>query len=129
MLRVGVQSSVAVNHEEPLEDLKRLKEIGFYFVLDDYGRGYSNLSRLKKCPFINVKLDMSLVWEYDREPDAMLPNAIETFKNMGFSVTAEGIENENMAKKMMAIGCDFLQGYFYSKPLPMDEFIQKYSIK
>ena len=128
-IHLEITEEVMIDENLLQKQIQGLKEIGFYFVLDDYGRGYSNLSRLKKCPFINVKLDMSLVWEYDREPDAMLPNAIETFKNMGFSVTAEGIENENMAKKMMAIGCDFLQGYFYSKPLPMDEFIQKYSIK
>ena len=110
-----------------LHQIENIQKSGFYFVLDDYGKGYSNLARLRKCPFINVKIDMSLVWEYVKSPDEMLPNMIEMFKNLGFSITAEGIEDEMMAKMMADIGCDYLQGYNFSKPLTMDEFIEKYS--
>ncbi|MBQ7614167.1 MAG: EAL domain-containing protein [Butyrivibrio sp.] len=99
---------------------------GFMFVLDDYGTGYSNLTRLKKCPFINVKLDMSIVWDYYNDPDEILPNMIEAFKHMKSSITAEGIEDEKMAEVMEKIGCDYLQGYHFSKPLPMEEFKAKY---
>ena len=104
------------------KQIKAMGEKGFLFVLDDYGTGYSNLSRLKKCPFINVKLDMSIVWDYCREPDDILPNMILAFKNMGFSITAEGIEDENMINTMKSIGCDLLQGYYYSKPVPASDF-------
>ena len=110
-----------------LHQIENIQKSGFYFVLDDYGKGYSNLARLSKCPFINVKIDMSLVWEYVNRPDVMLPNMIETFKKLGFSITAEGIEDEKMAKMMADIGCDYLQGYNFSKALTMDEFIEKYS--
>ncbi len=120
--------------EESMEDdsflrrqMQAMDAKNFKFVLDDYGTGYSNLTRLKKCPFINVKLDMSLVWDYISEPDEILPNMIQAFKHMKFTVTAEGIENEDMANIMRDIGCDFLQGYYFSKPLPMEEFIEKYS--
>ncbi len=99
---------------------------GFMFVLDDYGTGYSNLTRLKKCPFINVKLDMSIVWDYYNDPDEILPNMIEAFKYMKSSITAEGIEDEKMAEVMEKIGCDYLQGYHFSKPLPIEEFVAKY---
>ena len=109
------------------KQIQAMQKKGFMFVLDDYGTGYSNLTRLKKCPFINVKLDMSLVWDYVNSPDEILPNMIQAFKHMNFSVTAEGIENENMARMMKDIGCDFLQGYYFSKPLPMEEFVKKYS--
>ena len=105
--------------------MQAMKGKGFMFVLDDYGTGYSNLSRLKNCPFINVKLDMSLVWDYIKSPDKILPNMIEAFRHMGFSITAEGIEDENMALVMEEIGCDFLQGYHFSQPLEMDEFVGK----
>lgn len=110
-----------------LKQIKSIQESGFYFVLDDYGSGYSNLARLRRCPFINVKIDMSLVWEYIKCPDEMLPNMVSTFKNLGFSITAEGIEDEGMAKMMADIGCDYLQGYYFDKALTMDEFIAKYS--
>ena len=49
---------------------------------------------------------------------------IQAFKHMGFLVTAEGIENERMVEQMKGIGCDYFQGFFYSKPVPMDEFIK-----
>lgn len=101
-----------------------MTECGFKFVLDDYGTGYSNLSRLKKCPFINIKIDMSIVWDYCKEPEDILPNMIQAFKYMGFNITAEGIENEEMVKIMTDIGCDYLQGYCYSKPVPEEEFVK-----
>ena len=99
---------------------------GFKFALDDYGTGYSNLNRLKSCPFSNIKLDMSIVRDYYSAPDEILPTMIKAFKQMNFEITAEGIENEQMAEVMKGIGCDYLQGYLYSRPLPMAEYAGKY---
>ncbi|MCR4617048.1 MAG: EAL domain-containing protein [Lachnospiraceae bacterium] len=106
--------------------IQAMEEKGFKFVLDDYGTGYSNLARLKKCPFINVKLDKSLVWDYDKDPGEIIPSMVYTFKNIGFSITAEGVETEQMVEKMRSIGCDYLQGYYFSKPIPAEEFVKKY---
>ena len=120
--------------EQTVMDLSRLEQqiqilqgIGFRFSLDDYGSGYSNLSRVKKYPFANIKLDMGIVWDYIADKDVLLPTIVQAFKQMGFSVTAEGIENAEMADAMSALGCDYLQGYYFSKPLPTDEFVAKYS--
>ncbi|MBQ8138565.1 MAG: EAL domain-containing protein [Lachnospiraceae bacterium] len=107
--------------------IQGMGEKGFKFVLDDYGTGYSNLSRLKTIPFINIKLDKSLVWGYDKEPDAILPNMISTFKSMGFGITAEGIENSKMEDEMKEMGCDYFQGFKYSKPIPSSEFFEMLS--
>ncbi|MBP5184982.1 MAG: EAL domain-containing protein [Lachnospiraceae bacterium] len=109
------------------KQMRTMNAKGFKFVLDDYGTGYSNLARLKTCPFINVKLDMSIVWDYCKEPDGILPVMVQAFKQMGFCVTAEGVEDANMVELMKSIGCDFLQGYHYSKPLPEKEFSEKYT--
>ena len=109
------------------KQIMSMQNQGFKFVLDDYGSGYSNVARLKHVPFINVKLDMEIVWDYFHEPDKILPTLVQTFKEMHFTVTAEGIENKEMADAMTEIGCDYLQGYYFSKPLPMDEFVNKYS--
>ena len=109
--------------------LKRMDEItakGFYFVLDDYGKGYSNISRVKKCSFINIKLDMSVVSDHCQKPDALLPAMVSTFRTLGFNITAEGIENEDMAKKMAEIGVDYLQGFYFSRPIPIEEFVSRY---
>ncbi len=104
-----------------------MREKGFKFALDDYGTGSSNIKRIKHYPFVDVKIDMSVVWDYCKAPDEILPTMISTFKRMGFKTTCEGIEDENMAKIVTELGCDYLQGYLYSKPLPMDEFVKKYS--
>lgn len=110
------------------KQIQIMKNSGFQFVLDDYGSGYSNVTRLKSCPFINVKLDMEIVWDYFKRKDKILPTLVETFKQMNFTVTAEGIESIEMADAMKNIGCDFLQGFCFSKPIPAEEFAQKYSI-
>ena len=133
--KYGIDSSkihLEITEESMIDDgflrrqVQAMKGKGFMFVLDDYGTGYSNLARLKNCPFINVKLDMSLVWDYIKSPDKILPSMIEAFRHMGFSITAEGIEDETMAATMTDIGCDYLQGFHFSKPLPIDEFVVKY---
>ena len=108
------------------QQLKALLERGFKFVLDDFGSGYSNLTRVKHYPFINIKIDMEVVWDYFHEQDSLLPTLVKGFHDMGFTITAEGIETPEMAEALTAIGCDFLQGYLFSRPLPMEEFIQKY---
>lgn len=108
------------------KQIQTMRARGFQFVLDDYGSGYSNVSRLKRCPFINVKLDMEIVRDYFNAPDKILPTMVQTFKQMNFTVTAEGVETLEMVESMKNIGCDFLQGYYFSKPLPAEEFAEKY---
>ncbi|MCR4822536.1 MAG: EAL domain-containing protein [Treponema sp.] len=111
------------------KQIQNMRNTGFQFVLDDYGSGYSNVSRLKRCPFINVKLDMELVRDYFKDRDKILPTMVQTFKQMGFSVTAEGVETLEMVELMKEIGCDYLQGFYFSKPLPSEEFAKTYGIK
>lgn len=108
------------------DQIEKLKQKGFELSLDDYGTGYSNASRLKHFPFHNVKIDMSLIWDYCNEPDIILPTLVATFKRSGYTITAEGIETEEMANAMTQIGCNYLQGMYFSFPLPVDEFIARY---
>ena len=109
------------------KQVSAMRDKGFKFALDDYGTGSSNLGRIKKYPFVDIKIDMSVVWDYCNNPDEILPSMISTFKRMGFKTTCEGIEDENMVKVITELGCDYLQGYYYSKPLPIEEFVKKYS--
>lgn len=99
---------------------------GFRMVLDDFGSGYSNLNRVMDYPFSNIKLDMGFVRTGLSRQGSMLQDLIHAFHDMGFSVTAEGIETEDMASRMRDYGCDYFQGYLYSKPLPINEFIARY---
>ena len=108
------------------EQMNELRNRGFCFTLDDYGSGYSNLSRLQRLPFTGLKLDMEIVRGHCADPSPVLPTFVRVFREGGLSITAEGIETEAAAKEMAAIGCDYLQGYLFSRPVPMDEFRQKY---
>ena len=101
--------------------------MGFDIVLDDYGTGYSNASRMKDLPFSEIKIDISLVKDYCSHPDPYLPNLVSTMHALGLMITAEGIETKEMADKMKAFGVDHLQGYYYFKPLSIPDFLQKYS--
>lgn len=125
-IHLEITEAAIIDESIMKSQIQEIQKIGFVFALDDYGTGYSNASRLKHFPFINVKIDMSLVWDYCAAPDQMLPMLIETLKSNGYSITAEGIETIEIAKSMTEIGCDYLQGWYFSKPIPPDEFIAKY---
>lgn len=124
-IHLEITEEAMIDDYQMQRQISSLTELGFRFVLDDYGVGYSNIVRIRNAPFINIKLDMSLVWDYCKNPGAILPSEIEAFKKCGFEITAEGIETAQMAKTMRDIGCTYLQGYYYSKPVPFEEFIEK----
>ena len=123
-IHLEITEQALVDYSLLQEQIRTMQEAGFHFVLDDYGTGYSNLIRLRQYPFHTIKIDMEVVWDYCRDPFPILPAFIQSLKQMGLSITAEGIEDEQMAKIMTEIGCDYLQGYYYSKPVPAEEFLQ-----
>ena len=106
------------------EQIRALHEAGFEFALDDYGSGYSNLTRVRQYPFSNIKIDIEVVRNFFRDRDPLLPALLTAFKKMSFSITAEGIETGEMADALREIGCDYFQGYYFSRPLPMAEFLR-----
>ena len=125
-IHLEITEESMIDYELLKKQMEAMKAAGFCFALDDYGRGYSNIARMKKCPFINVKLDMEFVWDYFKEKDKILPTLVQTIKQMGFTVTAEGIESLELADTMRDIGCDYLQGFVFSQPIPANEFAGKY---
>lgn len=100
-----------------------LRKDGYRFSLDDFGSGFSNLTRVRKFHFNNIKLDMSLVKDHFASPDNMLIRVIKTFKDKGMTITAEGVETKEMADELQLMGCDYFQGYYFAKPLPPQEFL------
>ena len=125
-IHLEITEESMINYVKQEQQIEDLLDCGFQISLDDYGSGFSNLHQVKKFSFSNIKLDMSIVWDYIRDRDALLPALVQAFRQMGFSITAEGIETQEMAEAMAGIGCDYLQGYYFSKPLPMDAFAQEY---
>ena len=106
-----------------------LKNMGFDLALDDYGTGFSNASRMKDIPFEEIKIDVSLVRGHFAHPDSYLPNLIQSMHRMGFKVVAEGVETKEMVDGLKRMGCDYFQGFYYSKPVSMQDFLKKYSLK
>ena len=123
MIHLEITEQSMIDFSLLRDQITGLHKNGFEFSLDDYGSGYSNLSRVRQYPFTNIKIDMEVVWSYCREKDVLLPALVDGFKKMNLSITAEGIETEEMAGAMKEINCDYLQGYYFSQPVPMDEFI------
>ena len=128
MIHLEITEQSVIDYAMMKEQIDGLRDAGFPFVLDDYGSGYSNLTRVKHYPFIDIKLDMEVVWDYFKTRDSLLPHVVTAFKELGFTVTAEGIETQEMADALAGIGCNHLQGYLFDRPLPIDEFVKKYGL-
>lgn len=104
-----------------LDNFTTLSRAGISILLDDYGTGYSNLSRLLKIPFDIVKLDKSLVDNILSESARIiLDNTIQMLKGLNKKILAEGVETKTQADYLISRGCDYIQGYYYAKP--MDAF-------
>lgn len=107
------------------ENLQLLSEEGISFSLDDYGIGYSNISRIVSLPLRIVKLDKSLVdLVNDERIRIILKNTIHMLKEIGLEIVAEGVETEEILQQFIELGCDYIQGFYFSKPLPEQKFVE-----
>ncbi|MGE0384642.1 MAG: putative bifunctional diguanylate cyclase/phosphodiesterase [Gammaproteobacteria bacterium] len=102
-----------------LEDLKTL---GLTLAIDDFGTGYSSLSYLRKLPIDVLKIDQSFVRELDRDDFTIVATIIEMARGLQLKVVAEGVESQTQAEFLRRRGCDELQGYLFSAPVPAAEF-------
>lgn len=109
-----------------LEILERLNKMGYKLSIDDFGTGYSSLSYLKKMPLTELKIDRSFVQDIlVSENDDVIVNAtINLAHNLGFKVTAEGVESVEVMDKLKLYGCDIAQGFYLSKPVAVTDFNQ-----
>ena len=112
-------------------NIKRLADAGVEVVMDDYGIGYSNLNYLLDMPFKMVKIDRNIVWTAiaDKNHELALNSTISMIKDFGIPVLASGIETKEQAIKMSSMGCDYLQGFYFGKPVPEKEFLNMMSLR
>jgi diguanylate cyclase (GGDEF)-like protein/PAS domain S-box-containing protein len=117
------ESSLASNSEEAAETLAYLNSLGVRVAIDDFGTGYSSLSRLKGFPLDALKIDGSFVRDITTDAnDAAITRAIITMAHsLELAVVAEGVETEEQLIFLDANGCDQIQGYYFSTPLPAEE--------
>ncbi len=113
------------NIENTLRILHELKDIGVSIAIDDFGTGYSSLSYLKKFPIDTLKVDQSFVMGIvDNEDDRIIAQTIISMAHsLGFKTVAEGVETEEHVEILENMDCDILQGYYYSKPIDKEKFI------
>lgn len=107
--------------DDAIARLQRLKDLGIRLAIDDFGTGFSSLSYLHKLPVHALKLDKSFVdgvGEINSKSFSICKNAINLARDLGLEVVAEGVETQEQALALKQIGSNFLQGYFYSKPMP-----------
>ncbi len=101
-----------------------LRENGFKILMDDFGTGYSSLMMLSSVPIDNLKLDKSFIDRFDDEKGKKIINCvIELAKSLKLPITAEGVETSEQCDFLKEKGCDIIQGYYYSKPVPQDIFL------
>ena len=101
-----------------------LHSLGLNFALDDYGTGYSNLQRVVDMPFNAIKLDKRFVdeWEHPRMR-SVIQNTIRMIKDLGEEIVVEGVETKEAAEWFAEQGCDYIQGFYYARPMPEEEFL------
>lgn len=120
------ETAAAHTPEILLKNMQRLSDAGFELSLDDYGSGYSNMSYMLNLPFKMIKIDKYIVWSAfeQKRNNIALSATIKMIKELGMTVLAEGIEKQEHADWLTILGCDYLQGYYYSKPCPRDEYLK-----
>lgn len=113
-----------MGEKETEKEFRKLKRLGVGISLDDFGTGYSSFTYLKKFPAGTLKIDKSLVDHIlVQEEDKRIVHAmIELGHNMGMKIVVEGVETKDMVTLLQSLGCDYMQGYYFSKPLPVFEF-------
>jgi EAL domain-containing protein (putative c-di-GMP-specific phosphodiesterase class I) len=118
------ETSIIQDPDLAYEVLNRLKQLGAKISIDDFGTGYSSLAHLKKMPVSEMKIDKSFVMDMlsNEDDEIIVRSIIDLGHNLGLTVVAEGVESEEVARHLEELHCDILQGYYFSKPLPADEF-------
>lgn len=111
------------NLSASLGTLARLRLRGFGIAMDDYGTGYSSMQQLSRCPFTEIKIDKEFVRDayLSQKKLAILTSAIAMSQKLGLKTVAEGVESERDWVQLTQLGCEIAQGYYISKPIPIDQ--------
>ena len=105
---------------------EKLRDMGFRILMDDFGTGYSSLMMLNNVPIDGIKLDKSFTDEYaDKTGSSIIQCVLQLANILNLSVVAEGVETQDQYCYLKDSGCDVIQGYYFSKPVPMEEFLGK----
>lgn len=125
-INLEVTETAAVVSSECLSaNMNKLVESGVQFALDDYGTGFSNATSLIQYPYNTIKIDKGVVWAAMENENAMkvLSHSVAMIKSLEMNIVAEGVETLEQANELTNMGCDFFQGYYYSRPVNGRDFV------
>ncbi|WP_017755532.1 sensor domain-containing protein [Calidifontibacillus oryziterrae] len=128
ILDIEITEALAMHRsKQVLQQLKALKEMGVFISIDDFGTGYSSLKYLKDFPVDRIKIDQSFLQEITTKVEnASIVKAILTLaRNLNLFTIAEGVETQDQIKFLEQNGCYLMQGYYYSKPLPLNTLLEQ----
>ncbi|UAA37884.1 EAL domain-containing protein [Paraneptunicella aestuarii] len=126
VLRLEItETTLLADLDIALKRLKELRDLGFKLLLDDFGTGYSSMGYLSKFSIDYIKIDRSFINDLENNTNRSIVNSIITLaKNLGLNCIVEGVENRAQLRYVESLGCELIQGYLYSKPLPVKEIAQ-----
>lgn len=118
------ESAYTENPKQIIDTVIQLRELGFIIEMDDFGSGYSSLNMLNEMPIDILKLDMKFIQCETAKPasQGILKFIINLARWMNLSVVAEGVETREQLERLGEIGCDYVQGYYFAKPMPCSDF-------
>ena len=128
-LHLEITESVMMENEQlGIQTISKLRELGFVVEMDDFGSGYSSLNMLKDMPIDMLKVDMVFLTKTSekKKAETIIRSVIELSGRLGIGALTEGVETKEQLDMLSEMGCRLFQGYYFAKPMPVDEFVEKY---
>lgn len=117
------ESCTTKNPQQTIDALKKIKPLGVKLSMDDFGTGYSSFSYLVRLPIDELKIDRSFLRDFNDNGGIVIEAIILLSHRLGLTVVAEGIEDENVLRIVESYGCDYIQGYYFSRPIGFDQLV------
>ena len=129
MIRIEITETISnMDHIEVSNIAKKLRSIGFSISMDDFGTQYSNMAVLTQFEFDTVKIDRSMILNIveNEKSKLILKHTIAMLKELGMEIVIEGVETKEQVDVLAELGCDTVQGFFFGRPEPEENFYEKY---
>lgn len=123
-IRVEITESTIISDPDKIrKQIHRFRTNGFFVMMDDFGSQYSSLSTLRDFEFDEVKIDMGFMKNFSERSKNILRSMVTMAKSLGIHTLCEGVEREEQVEFLKSIGCEFVQGFYFGKPLPFNEAV------